>query len=79
MLGAEMTGHYQELMQQIKLEKIKAIDRYKQEIQKSLEDEIIKRYFYRDGLYQYYLDHDKSVDEAVSVLKNSKRYSEILK
>ena len=79
LLGEEMTGHYQELMQQIKQEKIKAIDRYQKEIQKSLEDEIIKRYFYRSGLYSYYLDRDMAVKEAVSILKDTKGYASILK
>ena len=78
LLGAEMSGHYQDLMQQIKLEKIKAVDRYQNEIQKSLEDEIIKRYFYRDGLYRYYLDHDKAVEKAIAVLKDPKGYADIL-
>ena len=73
-----MTGRYKELMQQIKLEKIKAIDRYREEIQKSLKDEIIKRYFYRDGLYQYYLDNDKAIAEAISILKDPKGYTSIL-
>ncbi|MCX2718497.1 S41 family peptidase [Lentiprolixibacter aurantiacus] len=78
LLGDEMTDRYQELMQQIKLEKIRAIDRYQEEIRKSLEDEIIKRYFYRDGLYRYYLNTDKAVKEAVSILKDTKGYTSIL-
>ncbi len=79
LLGEEMTGRYQELMQQIKQEKIKAIDRYQEKIRKSLEDEIIKRYFYRNGLYEYYLDNDMAVKEAISILKDAKGYASILK
>ncbi|NNK31364.1 MAG: peptidase S41, partial [Flavobacteriaceae bacterium] len=79
LLGVEMESRYQELMQQIKLEKIRAIDRHQKEIKKSLEDEIIKRYFYRGGLYKYYLSHDVAIAEAISVLKDAKGYSSILK
>ncbi|MCE2613579.1 S41 family peptidase [Flavobacteriaceae bacterium D16] len=79
LLGDEMANRYQELIQQIKLEKIRAIDRYQKEIRKSLEDEIIKRYFYRDGLYEYYLKHDVAITEAITVLKDAQAYASILK
>ncbi|MBT8321909.1 MAG: S41 family peptidase [Eudoraea sp.] len=78
LFGDGMAQNYQELMDKIKLEKINAIDRYKREIQKSLVDEIIKRYFYRDGLYRYYLQNDGAISEAVSVLDNQNRYRSIL-
>ena len=78
LFGDSMAQNYRELMEKIKLEKINAIDRHKQEIQKSLADEIIKRYFYRDGLYRYYLQNDGAISEAVSILDNQNRYKSIL-
>ncbi|MBT8221734.1 MAG: PDZ domain-containing protein, partial [Eudoraea sp.] len=78
LFGDGMAQNYRELMEKIKLEKINAIDRHKREIQKSLADEIIKRYFYRDGLYRYYLQNDGAISEAVSVLESPNRYSAIL-
>jgi len=78
LFGDGMAQNYRELMEKIKLEKINAIDRHKQEIQKSLADEIIKRYFYRDGLYRYYLQNDGAISEAVSILDNQNRYKSIL-
>lgn len=78
LFGEGMADNYRELMEKIKLEKINAIDRHKNEIQKSLADEIIKRYFYREGLYRYYLQSDGAISEAVSVLDNQNRYSSIL-
>lgn len=78
LLGEQMNANYQELMDKIKVEKIRAIDRYQQEIQKNLEDEIIKRYFYRNGLYQHYLLHDVAINEAVGLLGNQNKYRSIL-
>ena len=78
LFGEQMNADYQELMDKIRVEKIRAIDRYQQEIQKSLEDEIIKRYFYRNGLYQHYLLHDVAITEAVGVLGNQNKYRSIL-
>ena len=78
LLGEQMAGNYQDLMDKIKVEKIRAIDRYQAEIQKNLEDEIIKRYFYRNGLYQHYLLHDVAITEAIGLLGNQNKYRSIL-
>lgn len=78
LFGEGMAQNYRELMDKIKLEKFNAIDRHKQEIQKSLADEIVKRYFYREGLYRYYLQNDGAISEAVSVLDNQSLYRSIL-
>jgi len=54
------------------------LDKYQSEIQKNLEDEIVKRYFYRDGLYQYYLNNDEAILAATELLSNNSKYSAIL-
>ena len=51
----------------------------KEEIVTLLCDEILKRYFYREGMYKYHLNHSPEIIEAVSVLKNESRYQKILK
>ena len=43
-----------------------------------LENEIIKRYFYREGLYEYYLSHNKEIKTAVDILGNKGRYNSYL-
>ena len=42
-------------------------------------DEIIKRYQYQEGLYQYYLKDNSEIKKAVSILNNSAEYKSILK
>ena len=58
--------------------KMTALDTYQNEIRKNLEDEIIKRYFYREGLYQYYLSHDEAILAATELLSNTGKYQAIL-
>lgn len=59
--------------------KINALKMFEAEISKSLEDEIIKRYFYREGLYEHYLGHDEAIIAATGLLADPSRYTSILK
>lgn len=74
----EITADFKSLLADVEKQKLKAVDRYSGEIQKLLEDEIIKRYFYRNGLYDYYLEHDPSIMTARELLGNASKYEEIL-
>ena len=69
---------YQTLISEIERSKEGAIDTYQKSIRKSLEDEILKRYFYRDGLYDYYLEEDEAIIAAKELLSDSGKYREIL-
>lgn len=78
-LGSDVKDSYKTLLANIEKGKLNALDRYQSEIQKNLEDEIVKRYFYRDGLYQYYLNNDEAILAATELLSNNSKYSAILK
>lgn len=69
---------FKSLLAEVEKQKLKALDSHSSEIKKLLEDEIIKRYFYREGLYEYYIDHDPSILAARELLSNSAKYSETL-
>jgi carboxyl-terminal processing protease len=69
---------FKALLAQVEKQKLKALDTYSGEIQKLLEDEIITRYFYREGLYDYYLTHDPSIMAARELLGNPSAYGKIL-
>jgi carboxyl-terminal processing protease len=51
----------------------------KEEIVSIITDEIIKRYFYQEGLYEYYLQNDPEILQAREILSNPRRYADILK
>ncbi|TXE12946.1 S41 family peptidase [Seonamhaeicola algicola] len=44
-----------------------------------LTEEIVKRYVYREGLYEYYKIHDEKIKKATSILANPTTYSSYLK
>lgn len=69
---------YQTLLSEIERSKEGALDSYQKSIQKSLEDEILKRYFYREGLYDYYLEEDEAILASRELLADGSRYKEIL-
>lgn len=76
--GKTLKDDYANLLTQIQQGKMTALGLHKKEIQKKLEDEIVKRYFYRDGLYDYYLENDQAILEAASLLADSSKYNGIL-
>lgn len=51
----------------------------KVEIKSLLEQEILKRYFYREGLYEYQVVNNPEILEALAVLNDTQRYAKILK
>jgi len=79
LFGAEIEEKYKSLLVDINKSKLKALDTYKAEIVKNLEDEIVKRYFYRDGLYDYYLTQDDAILTATELLNNSTSYADYLR
>jgi len=70
---------FKTLLLDIEKSKISALEDYQREIRSKLEDEIIKRYFYREGLYEYYLKNDEAIMAATELLGNASKYSGILK
>lgn len=76
--GDAVQKNYKSLLTEIEKSKFDALDKYQKGIQKKLEDEIVKRYFYREGLYQYYLTHDEAILAATELLSNEGKYSAIL-
>ena len=70
---------FKTLLLDIEKSKVTALEDYQKEIKSKLEDEIIKRYFYREGLYEYYLKNDEAILAATELLNNEGKYSEILK
>ena len=59
--------------------KYQLMDRFKSEIVAVLEKEIVKRYYYRKGMYEFYLLKDDVVVAAKQLLNDAKVYLNILK
>ncbi|CAM2739498.1 carboxyl-terminal processing protease [Flavobacterium succinicans] len=74
-----ITAEYQQLLNAIQKSEWTALDKNQKEIKNLLLDEIIKRYQYQEGLYQYYIKNNSEIKKAVSVLSTSAEYNSILK
>ncbi|TJY34806.1 S41 family peptidase [Pontimicrobium aquaticum] len=73
-----LQNDYLKLISTLKTYKNKAIDENKSQLSSLLENEIIKRYFYREGLHKYYITHNSEVKKAVEVLSDANKYSSYL-
>jgi len=78
-LKSEISSEVENIKIQISSFKKQELENKKPEIVSLLTDEIIKRYFYKEGLYQYYTDNNPEIEKAKSLLNNSSEYSKILK
>ena len=59
--------------------KVELMDHHKEEIIYVLEKEIVRRFYYRKGMYEYYLLKNEDVITAQSLLNNKEAYLSILK
>lgn len=75
----DILNSYKQTLNKIAAAKKADLDAKKAEISSLLTDEIIKRYFYQEGLYQHYIMNNPEITEAQSILGNSSRYLGILK
>ena len=77
--NAAVEQDFKTLLLDIEKSKITALATHQKEIQSKLEDEIVKRYFYREGLFEYYLKNDDAILAATELLGNTSKYEDILK
>lgn len=75
----ELLDNYKEITAALEEQKKQELDEKQPEIVSLLTDEIIKRYFYKEGLYEHHVVYNPEIMEALSVLNNPNKYSEILK
>lgn len=78
-LDESITKEYQQLLTAVQKSEEAVLDKHQKEIKNVLIDEIIKRYQYQEGLYQYYLQNNSEIKKAVKLLSNSAEYKSILK
>ncbi|MGB3607815.1 MAG: S41 family peptidase [Psychroserpens sp.] len=73
-LNTEIAKDYTQLVTALDTYKNKAIDENKSQLLSLLSDEIVKRYFYREGLYNYYVSNNFEIQKGVEILKNPSDY-----
>ncbi|SFN56770.1 S41 family peptidase [Salegentibacter flavus] len=75
----DIIGNYKDISEGLNQLKKQELQNKKPEIVSLLTDEIIKRYFYKEGLYEHYVEHNPEIMESLAILNNPSRYSGILK
>ncbi len=78
-LDATIQTQYNQLMDAVKKAEENELNKNKTEILNELRDELIIRYQYKEGLYQYYLKNDNEIKKATQLLSNPSEYKKILK
>lgn len=69
---------YNSLLAALQVEKLKAIEVHKEEVMNKLSDEIVKRYYFKEGMYQNKLVFDKTIKGAMKIIQNKNEFDKIL-
>ena len=77
-IDENIASQYDLLMSAIQKSEEVLLDKNQKEIKKLLLDEIIKRYQYKEGLYQYYTKNNAEIIKATALLANKADYNKIL-
>ena len=74
----EIATEYDALIAKLEVNKKDDLNKFKSEIKELITSEIVSRYYYQKGRIIATLQFDKDVKEAIKVLKDKKRYDNIL-
>lgn len=78
-LDKVINSDYQKITSVLQDYKSNAVDDNKMQLKSLITDQIIKNYFYSEGLYKYYTLKNPDITKAVSVLNNPTQYASILR
>lgn len=69
---------YNSMLAALQVEKINVIENYKDELMNKLSDEILLRYYFKEGVYQNKIMFDKTIKQAIKIIQNENEYEKIL-
>jgi carboxyl-terminal processing protease len=78
-IDGSIATEYQQLLTAVQKSEENQLNQNQKEIKILILDEIIKRYQYKEGLYQYYTKNNLEIKKAVDILNNTSEYNKILK
>jgi carboxyl-terminal processing protease len=78
-IDGSIATEYQQLLTAVQKSEENQLNQNQKEIKTLILDEIIKRYQYKEGLYQYYTKNNLEIKKAVDILNNTSEYNKILK
>ncbi|WP_130734859.1 S41 family peptidase [Flavobacterium sp. J27] len=78
-IDASITSEYKALQMALEKSQDVEVTKNKEEFKKLLQEELITRYQYKEGLYEFYTQKDIDITKAKAVLNDVSQYSSILK
>lgn len=77
-IDATISTEYAQLLAAIQKSEETQLNKNQKEIKTLILDEIIKRYQFKEGLYQYYIKNNLELKKATAILSNKAEYQKIL-
>ncbi|MEP2170406.1 MAG: S41 family peptidase [Polaribacter sp.] len=71
-------SEYEKIQKKLLDTKIEEISKNKDILKRVLKEEILKRYYYKEGVYNHNLQNDLVIKKAVKLLKNQDNYKQVL-
>ena len=78
-IEGQIAAEYKQLEVALEKSQEAELDKNKEQIKKQLQEELIIRHQYREGLYLFYTKNNPEIEQAINLLNNSAQYSSILK
>ncbi|MBA0882194.1 S41 family peptidase [Flavobacterium undicola] len=78
-IDGAIINEYNQLLAVVQKSENAQLDNHQEEIKDLILEEIIKRYQYQEGFYQYYMKSNSEIKKAVSILNDAATYKNILK
>ena len=78
-IDESILAEYQQLLTALQKSENALLDKNQKEIKNLILNDVIKRYQYQEGLYQYYIKNNTEIKKAMSILNNTAEYKTILK
>jgi len=78
-LQGVINSEFNNLTSALQAYKTNAINSNKVQLKSLITDEIIKRYFYSEGLYTFYTVNNSEIKKAINILNNPSQYAGILR
>lgn len=73
-----ISTEFKGIQEKLLVDKIVEISKNKDILKKHLKEEIIKRYYYQEGVYLHHLKNDSFIKEAMLLLQNQDTYKRLL-
>lgn len=78
-IDTQIAAEYKQLELALERNQEAELDKNKVQIKKLLQEELIIRYQYREGLYTFYTKNNIEIEKAIALLNNTTQYKSILK